>query len=112
MTVSSFNFSTPVKKPGYYQLRVALLDEASQHIGSANQFIEVPDVSKALTLSSLILEKEADSSDRTAGETGEGQVPELDPKGNPALRIFKQGDAGVRLSASECRHWFRQARGS
>jgi hypothetical protein len=88
-----FQFQHPVKKPGYYQLRVALRDEGSQQIGSANQFIEVPDVGKALTLSSLILEKETTAAKPAAGEGGEGQVAQQDPKGNPALRIFKQGDS-------------------
>jgi VWFA-related protein len=88
-----FEFQHAVKKPGYYQLRVALRDEGSQQIGSANQFIEIPDVSKALTLSSLILEKETTATKRTAGEAGEGQSPQQDPKGNPALRIFKPGDS-------------------
>jgi VWFA-related protein len=50
----SLNF--PVKKPGAYQMRVALHDAGSNDTGSASQFIEVPDVSKGrLTLSSLIL---------------------------------------------------------
>lgn len=35
-----------VKKPGAYQLRVALRDVASGRIGSAWQFVEVPDMSQ------------------------------------------------------------------
>jgi VWFA-related protein len=46
----------PIKKPGAYQLRVAVRDSSNAHIGSANQFIEVPDVKKKrLTLSGIIL---------------------------------------------------------
>ena len=88
-----FQFRHPVKTPGYYQLRVALRDEGSEQVGSANQFIEVPDVTKALTLSSLMVAKEAPASKPTGGEEGEGQVAQMDAKGNPALRTFKQGDS-------------------
>ena len=87
-----FRFRHPVKKPGFYTMRVAMRDEASQHVGSANQFIEVPDISRRLTLSSLLLEKETPAQKPAAGE-GEGQVAQQDPKGNPVLRTFKQGDA-------------------
>ncbi|HEX8474564.1 MAG TPA: VWA domain-containing protein [Pyrinomonadaceae bacterium] len=46
----------PVKKPGAYQLRVAVRDEASQRVGSASQFIEIPDLKKnRLALSSIII---------------------------------------------------------
>ena len=83
----------PVAKPGYYQMRVALRDEASQQVGSANQFIEVPDISKSLTLSSLLLAKESAAGQPAATGGGEGQVKQQDPKGNPALRIFKPGDS-------------------
>jgi VWFA-related protein len=82
-----YQFRHPVKKPGFYQLRVALLDDGNRQVGSANQFIEVPDVNKALTLSSLILGKQL------AVPTGDGQQPQPDPKANGILRTFKQGDA-------------------
>lgn len=46
----------PVKKPGAYQLRVAVRDAATQKTGSANQFIEVPNLKKdRLALSGLIV---------------------------------------------------------
>ncbi len=53
-----YTMQHPVKKPGAYQMRVALRDEDSNQVGSASEFIEVPDVSKGkLALSSLILRK-------------------------------------------------------
>jgi hypothetical protein len=88
-----FQFRQPVKTPGYYQLRVALRDEDSQQVGSANQFIEVPDVSKGMSLSSLMVAKEMPENKPAAGQEGEGQVAQMDPKGNPAVRIFRPGDA-------------------
>jgi hypothetical protein len=46
----------PIKKAGAYQLRTAIRDAASERVGSASQFIDVPDISKnQLTLSGLIL---------------------------------------------------------
>lgn len=87
-----FQFRHPVK-PGYYQLRVALRDEGSEQVGSANQFIEVPDVGKGMILSSLMLAKETQDAKPTAGDGGEGQVAQQDAQGNPALRIFKPGDS-------------------
>jgi VWFA-related protein len=52
-----YNFVFPIKKPGAYQLRVALRDAASARVGSASQFIEVPDLKKEnLALSGIILE--------------------------------------------------------
>jgi VWFA-related protein len=52
-----YEFTLPVKKPGAYQYRVALRDEQGDGVGSASQFIEVPDVKKnRLTASSIVLE--------------------------------------------------------
>jgi VWFA-related protein len=43
-------------KPGIYQVRVAAQDEMSRRVGSAMQWIEIPDLSsKRLTLSSLLV---------------------------------------------------------
>ena len=51
-----YSLSVPVKKPGGYQLRVAVRDGASERIGSASQYIEVPDLSKRrLALSGIAL---------------------------------------------------------
>ena len=52
-----YNFIFPIKKAGAYQLRIALRDSTSGKVGSANQFIEVPDLKKVgLTLSGIVLE--------------------------------------------------------
>jgi VWFA-related protein len=49
-----YSFDIPVKKPGSYQLRIAVRDPATDRIGTATQFIEVPDLSKArLALSGI-----------------------------------------------------------
>jgi VWFA-related protein len=52
-----YNMVVPTKKPGGYQLRVAVRDTASERTGSASQYVEVPDVKKGrLALSGLVIE--------------------------------------------------------
>jgi len=78
----------PVRAPGLYQMRVALGtitgDQSSERIGTANQFIDVPDLTKGrLALSSVLLRQDA-----------RGAVPgDDDPATAAALRVFKAGDA-------------------
>jgi hypothetical protein len=51
-----YNVIVPIKKAGAYQLRISLRDSATDRIGSASQFIEVPDLKKnRLALSGLVL---------------------------------------------------------
>lgn len=51
-----YYITVPIKKPGAYQLRMSLRDSASDRIGSASQFVDVPDLKKdRLALSSLSL---------------------------------------------------------
>lgn len=58
-----YNYKTPLK-PGLYQVRTAARDQKSGKVGSASQWIEIPDLSThKLTLSSLLL-----ISDVTGGE--------------------------------------------
>src|SRR5262249_41515108 len=47
-----YHFIHPLKKAGFYQLRVALRDPNNGAVGSASQFIKAPDVNKSLVLSS------------------------------------------------------------
>jgi VWFA-related protein len=52
-----YQFAFPVKKPGAYQYRVAIRDTQGGKVGSASQFIEVPNLKKnRLTLSGIVLE--------------------------------------------------------
>lgn len=49
-------FDMPAKKPGSYQVRIAVRDGTSAKIGSAGQFIEVPDLSNdRVALSGIVL---------------------------------------------------------
>ena len=49
-------FDMPVKKPGSYQVRIAVRDRTSAKLGAAGQFIEVPDLNNnRLALSGIVL---------------------------------------------------------
>lgn len=49
-------FDMPAKKPGSYQLRIAVRDRTSSKIGSAGQFVAVPDLNgKRVALSGIVL---------------------------------------------------------
>lgn len=50
--------TVPIKKPGAYQMRVVMRDSGSGRIGSASQFVEVPNLKKnRLTLSGILLQR-------------------------------------------------------
>jgi hypothetical protein len=83
----------PMKKPGAYQLRVAIRDHGSEKVGSASQFIQVPDLKKnRLTLSGPALENISFEewqrrNTTTAGVGSGGSSPLIDT----SLRQFKSG---------------------
>jgi len=52
----SMQFDMPVKRPGAYQIRVSARDVASSRIGSAGQFVSVPNLNdQRLALSGIVL---------------------------------------------------------
>jgi VWFA-related protein len=52
-----YDFLFPVKKPGAYQMRIAVRDHATNKVGSTGQFIEVPDLKNGEpALSGIVLE--------------------------------------------------------
>src|SRR5215831_6983447 len=96
-----YRLNVAVKKPGGYQMRVVLRDEATEQVGSATQFVEVPDVTKGhLTLSGIVLSADAPAAAAKPADGAspeEGQVADQDPSGTPAVRIFKPG-AGINYA--------------
>ncbi|HUG52845.1 MAG TPA: hypothetical protein VMR21_04570 [Vicinamibacteria bacterium] len=51
-----YSVDLPIKRPGAYQFRVVVRDRASDRLGAASQFVDVPDVGKgALALSGIIV---------------------------------------------------------
>lgn len=86
-----YNFTFPVKKAGGYQYRVAIRDAASGRLGSASQFIDVPDVKKnVLTASSIVLESLTENEYQKMMSTT-GQLPITNPLSDTALRRLKLG---------------------
>ena len=86
-----YNFTFPIKQAGAYQMRVAIRDHATEKVGSASQFIEVPKLNKKhLTLSGIVVENLSRELYENAS------APNLNLK-NPdaladtALRSFKRG---------------------
>lgn len=81
--------NVPVKKPGAYQLRAAVRDAATERVGSASQFIEVPNLEKdRLALSGIVV------TGGSAQTTSQGeQSNALEAATGPAVRRFRQGMA-------------------
>ena len=95
-----YALNVPIKKPGGYQLRVAVRDARAERVGSASQFIDVPDVgANRLTLSGLVVSgydpatatkaPAAGTADQT--NNNEGAVEAIDPTSTPAVRMLKRG---------------------
>jgi VWFA-related protein len=84
-----FMINLPVKKPGAYQLRMAVRDLASGHVGSASQFVQVPNLGKKhLALSGILLSA---SRATTFGGAGDGDAADEDPETSQAVRRFHPG---------------------
>jgi hypothetical protein len=89
-----FLMRIPVKKSGAYQMRVAVSDTKSGLLGTATQFIEVPNLGKGhLALSGIALASEKRQLD--AVEEQEGLIAGRDVNGTAAVRVFQPGDAIV-----------------
>ena len=59
-----YTLDVPVKKPGAYQIQVAVRDTATGKVGSASQFLEIPELKKGrVALTSVLLQ----SAERAAG---------------------------------------------
>jgi VWFA-related protein len=91
-----YYLTVPVKKPGAYQLRLSFRDSVSERIGSAGQFVEVPDLKKnRLAVSGLVLSGANPAEKTTAAANKAAQNEEGVEQGNaeasPAVRHFKQG---------------------
>lgn len=96
----SYNVVMPIKKPGAYQLRTALRDLASAKVGSASQFIEVPDIKKdKLRTSGLLLKGMSPErymqSLAEPEQNAQTQVDDTDPLASTAVRQFRAGMAMV-----------------
>ncbi|MBV8856873.1 MAG: VWA domain-containing protein [Acidobacteria bacterium] len=86
----------PLRSPGAYQLRVAVRDGASKRLGSASQFVEVPDLkSGAFALSALVLSEETPGGvqELPPAAAAEAALSPVQSPSNPAVRRFLPGAA-------------------
>ncbi|HEY0077907.1 MAG TPA: VWA domain-containing protein [Pyrinomonadaceae bacterium] len=100
-----YTIKVPIKKAGAYQLRVAVRDSAASRTGSANEFIEAPDVENSrLALSGIVLSgrdpnsaHESTLNTSTASNASQTVVAasddlkDFDPQANPAVRRLRPG---------------------
>lgn len=105
---SGFDYivNVPIAKPGAYQLRMAVRDAATERVGSASQFIEVPDLGdNRLALSGLVLSgNDLPSTEQSATTPAPDAAPkesegvatvrasaQPDPQSSPAVRRLHSG---------------------
>ena len=89
-----YSVAFQVKNVGAYQMRAVVRDANSAKLGSASQFIEVPDIELGrLTLSSITLREQPPQAGQGAGERAEGQVADANPEGSEAVRVFRPGSS-------------------
>lgn len=94
--------TVPIKKPGAYQLRVALRDHASERVGSSSQFVEVPEMKKnRLAVSGILLSAMQPATTQPGSQTpvpgvqahpSQADLGNLDPANRAAVRQFRQGE--------------------
>jgi VWFA-related protein len=85
-----FILNVPAKKSGPMQLRVAVRDARSERIGSASQFVQVPDLNKnQLALSGIYVSGTSQPSASSASAGGDAKAAEADVSAGPALRRLR-----------------------
>jgi VWFA-related protein len=88
-------FDMTVKRPGAYQLRVAARDLVSSRIGSAGQFVTVPDATREFAMSGIVLSGETEQRILTISAPSQSDVTnakvEAHLSPNPVTRKFKAG---------------------
>lgn len=91
-----YTINVPVRQAGGYQMRVAVRDAATERTGSANQFIEVPNLRRdRLTLSGLVAvgssPTPAPSAPAQASADESAMVQALNVQSSVAVRRFRSG---------------------
>jgi len=86
-----YGLHVPVDRPGPYLVRAALRDPATEGAGSAEQYVEVPDVAGGhLAISGIVL-RDAAARDQAKADPSQGPAPRPDVTGGAARRIFRRG---------------------
>ena len=86
-----YQLTFPVVKPGAYQYRVAVRDPQAQTVGSASQFIEVPNLKKSNhVISGIVLDSFSTEvwQKAVAADSASGELPS-NSLGDTSLRRFK-----------------------
>ncbi len=86
-----YTLTVPIKKSGAYQFRIALRDTVSNKVGSASQFIEVPNIKKQMVLSNLVLDNFTVSEWQKIKLGGNRDESERSVLLDATLRKFKRG---------------------
>lgn len=93
-----YKLNLPIKKSGAYQLRTAIHDLKSEQVGSASEYIEVPDVNTGrLTLSGIalsgdnLLDEHTPATAQDNSQTTQSGSAESSSQSSPAVRKFRPG---------------------
>jgi VWFA-related protein len=89
-----YGIRVPISRPGPYVVRAAVRDAFAEGSGSAQQYVEAPDVeSGRLALSGIVLQEAAAAAkpDASKGSESQGASPGEDSTGGAARRIFRRG---------------------
>ena len=90
-----YTINVPIKKAGAYQLRIAVRDTASRRVGSATQFVEVPDLARQRLALSGIFVSGLDPQKVKQVAEGKGLLlaaeDAADAQASPALRRLRPG---------------------
>ena len=85
-----YRMRVPIKQPGAYQLRVAVRDTQTERLGSASQFVEVPDLGKRrLALSGVVISTAED--EPPAAAAPDAAAGGRDPLREATVRRFPSG---------------------
>ena len=89
----AYSFIFPIKKPGAIQMRVGLVERGTNKMGSASQFVEIPNLKKeGLTLSGVVLQNMTNQQwERFSNnEVLDNMTGQVDPIDDTARRRFKR----------------------
>ena len=88
-----YPLNVPVRSAGAYQLRFAVRDAATERIGSASEFVEVPavDNSKRLAVSGVVAAGYEPPSTKPGPQPSTAEGYEPNPELSPAVRRFQRG---------------------
>jgi len=91
-----YTLDTPLKQPGAFQFRIALRDQRSERIGSAGQFVQIPNLQNGrLALSGLVLLEPQDKPNSpltsVPADLSQQKTPDDVIRSGPAVREFRQG---------------------